>query len=581
MAQHIINLACIADTYVDRDNPSANYGSSTVLNVGAFVGYRMGPNERYFALAKFDFLSLPARKKIIAASLRLYSTKSVLYNSNSAIKLTELVSSFTEGTTTYNSLGIAYFQSYKAYYENQNIPGNVYMDLDFMSYISSNNVKNNGIAIAWEDRVETPPYLADYCQFSSRSGTNPPMIRITYEDIPPDKPVPKYPSGQYIDNTTIIPFTWDYVSSVGGEQKKFDFQYSTNGGASWTTVSQTTNNTYYNMPANILPSGSVMWKVQTYNEYDEASGYSDINTFYSVGAPMAPSIFNISWGTAKPIISWSATQQEVYQVQVLQDSNVVYDTGNQPYNAYSHKVPVFLSDGSYIAKVRVQNEYGLWSSWAESLFTVTTIKPTKPIAIFQTIRNGVEALVTNTVSAAYFLLLRNDTPVYKTTGNRLYDYSAEHGKEYQYKIREVSSTDTYTDSDIKLMQTTVLGNVFAPASDLSNILELRYNLNKKPDKSFRSGVIINSLLCAGRKYTILEKSEHSEYSVSFVFFTKNMSDIDKLNALVERNDVVLYRDNKGRKIFGNIASFDCVELKPGYQVSFTLSATDYEEGIYD
>ena len=554
MAQHIITLNPIDDCAFDYSYPN------WVKNIGNTIGY----DSTYM---KFD-LSALSGKTIESIKLKIFP----IYDTSQFEKYLRYkwqniasLSTITVGNFDMITEGL--------------LSGTPVMD----GITSATFTLNNGSILNSDNTLLCRFYLSNGNNtefYSTRTAAKPQLI-IVYSDTIPNSPKPLYPIGQYVDVSQDIPFSWQYSSPLGDSQSKFDLMYSTNNGVSWTTITQSTANNYYNLSANTLVSGNIKWKVQAYNSFNEASGYSDEVSFYAVGAPAAPNIISITTDTAKPSISWSALQQEVYQVQVLHDNNIVYDTGNQPYKIYAHKVPVFLEDGSYTVKARVQNEYGLWSSWAESLFTVSTVKPNKPVAIFQTIRNGVEALVTSTADVEYYLLLRNDIPVHRTTGSRLYDYTAEHGKEYQYMVRAVTNADTYADSDIRLMQTSVKGNVFAPASDLSNILELRYNLNKKPDKSFRCGVIINSMLCAGRKYAILDKSEHSEYSVSFVFFTKNISDIDKLNQLVEDNNTVLYRDNRGGKIFGSIVSFDSVELKNGWQVSFTLNASDYVEGVYD
>lgn len=414
--------------------------------------------------------------------------------------------------------------------------------------------------------------------FFSSETINKPQLIVTYNDTPVDAPRLKYPIGLYVNLSVDNTFSWDYLSQSGDVQGKFDLQYSVDG-LNWTTISQTTSNNYCIIPAGTLPGGNIKWRVQTYNSTGAASGYSEAAIFYSIGAPLTPSVYSITTNTAKPIISWRAGQQEVYRVQVLQGGNIIYDTGSQPYKNYSHKVAVFLADGDYTAKVRVQNGYEMWSQWSESLFTITTTKPAKPEVIFQTVKNGIEAVITNTVAAAYFLLLRNGTAVYKTASRNLYDYTAENGKEYQYKIRAVSEEDTYSDSSIKLMSTNVSGNIFAPVEDLGCILEFKINLNQQPEKSFKSSAVINTMYCAGRKYPIVDKSEHMEKSMSFVFYTEDYNKVENLNELVENYNTVLFRDSKGKKMYGSVVNLSSTEVKTGYQVSFALNATDYMEGM--
>ena len=75
MAQHTIDLPCIADTYIDSGNPNTNYGSATLLNAGGDGG--SSSLYRYRALFKFDWTSLPIRKKVVDVKVRLYSAKAM------------------------------------------------------------------------------------------------------------------------------------------------------------------------------------------------------------------------------------------------------------------------------------------------------------------------------------------------------------------------------------------------------------------------------------------------------------------------------------------------------------------------
>ncbi len=569
MAQHTIDLPCIADTWVDSMSPTVNHGIDTTLK----CGQQAFPTCQ--TLLKFNLSLLPVRKKITSAKIRVFNHIAKTYSPFARFMWNLIRNTWIEESATWNIVHeTQLFNSDTVY----SLPANQYVEAEVTDLIGITN-NENGVCFTWYNAASGSEDR--YIYFSSRETVNPPILRLVYEDVPPDKPIPKYPNGQYIDNKTIARFDWNYISSVGGDQKKFDLQYSTNNGSTWTTVSQVTPNTYYDMPASTLPSGTVMWRVQTYNEYDEASGYSDVYSFYSIGAPAEPAIISVANNTAKPTVSWTATQQEVYQLQVLQDDNIIYDTGNRPYTEYSFKLPVFLPDDTYAVKVRVQNEYGLWSSWAETLVQIATDKPHKPEALFQGVRNGIEVIVTNDVTAEYFLLLRNDIPVFKTTNKILYDYAAEHGKEYQYKIRAVSANDTYMDNDIRLLSTKVLSNVFAPVAELDNMLELRYNLNQRPDKNFISNTLINTMYVHGRKHSIIEKSEHIDKSISFLFVVKDYEHVQRISKFSEDVDILLYRDSRGKKLYGYVAGFGCKDVSKGYQVSFTLNAINYTEGLYD
>lgn len=574
MAQHTINLPCIADAWVDNLNYTTNYGMSTTLKFG---WYSMPSST---TVLKFDHSLIPSGKKLINATLKIYNLIARTPNAYCYIKYAVHAQAWVENVINWGNGNISStYPKSKTFYST--LAANQYISVDItdLNDIASLLSNINGIALDC-DRVSTVTN-DNYMLIASRETANPPILQITYEDVPPDKPIPKYPDSQYIDNTTIIRFDWDYISSVGGGQQKFDLQYSSTNGATWTTITQVTANTYYELPANTLPSGTIMWRVQTYNEYNEASDHSDIYTFYSIGSPAVPSIYDVTTDKAKPTISWTASQQEVYQIKVYQDNLLVYDTGLQPNKEYSHKVAVFLPDDEYTIKVRVQNEYGLWSAWAERLANISTTKPTMPNISILRVRNGIQAEITNTVEAAYFLLLRNDLPIYKATSTPLFDYAAEHDKEYQYTVRAVSSNDTYIDSDSVTMSTKVLFNVFAQVGSLDNMLELKYNIYQRPDKKMVLSTVINTMYVSGREYAIAEKSQNREKSYGFTMYVKNAgSELARLAELEAESETVLYRDNRGKKLFGYITGLETTELRNGNQISFAINAVDYMEGVY-
>ena len=571
MAQHTINLPCIADTWCELYT-NVNNGASTSLKFGT---YSMPSSV---ALLKFDHSLIPSGKRLVNATLKIYNLIARTPYSYGRIYYSAKVQDWQENVLTGATLGSTL---YGGTYSFTNLPANNYVNIDITDLNMTANLMGiiNGIHLdCYGVSTDT---ANNYISIASRETANPPILQITYEDVPPDKPILKYPDSQYIDSTTVIRFDWDYVSSAGDNQQKYDLQYKTIASETWTTVTQTTANTYYDMPGNVLPSGAIMWRVQTYNGYNEASGYSDSLNFYSIGAPPVPTINDVTEDTAKPTISWTATQQEVYQVQVLKDTLLLYDTGIKSIKEYTHKINMFLPDDSYTVRVRVQNEYSLWSTWAERLVNISTVKPTMPVITLQLVRNGVEADITNTVEVEYFLLMRNDVPVYKSIAAPLYDYAAENGKEYQYKVRAVSSNDTYIDSEAILSTTQVFGNVFASADSLQDMLEFEYNIKQQPDKNYKVSNVTNQIYVSGRKYAIVEVSGHMEKSMSFSFFTEEVNKVIELTSLIENGSIVIFRDDKGQKIFGKLTGFNSSEINSWYQVAFAINAVDYVEGIYD
>lgn len=569
MAQHTIDLPCIADTYIDSGNPNTNYGSATLLNAGGESG-SSGP-YRYYALFKFDWTSLPTRKKVINAKVRLYSAKAMPSVAGCWIGGGVSQRDFNESTVTYNNYGSTP-TSHHIYYSGASLAANTWYEFDFISDYSLQQGKliNYGVNFIWtKDHWSVNP---NFWQIQSREGANPPVLRVTYEDVPPDKPTLLEPIGVYRDSASVIRFEWQYNSSVGGEQKAFDLQWSTNQ-SNWTTISETTENTYYDMPAETLSTGNIYWRVQTYNEYGESSGYSDAAVFYSIGAPAAPIIQTVS-NECRPLIEWSAFDQQIYQLQILQGETVIYDTSDMPgIFTRQYRIPVFLDDGEYSARIRIKNEYDMWSEWGTTSFSISTTKPGKPVLSVQRSPHGLELTIGNVQGEAY--IYRDGVPIAKVTGQKCFDNTVVNGREYRYFVRALS-TNGFADSD------TVIG---IPAFRIGllnvgeEVIELKYNLNSVPDKDLSCVPVGAMNHYDGREFPIAEMSEFTDVTLSLTYFFRRFTKVEKILEAARRKKTVLYRDKKGLKLYGIISNVAIRDLINGYTVSFTLSATDHKEAV--
>jgi len=229
MAQHTIDLPCIADTYCSYENPSTNYGSINVLRAGGYIDYT---ELRYYALLKFNASIIPPRKKINYVGLRLYSVKSMPAAANAMIVFGMHDRSWDETTANYNNQGNAmtFVANYK--YVSSGISANSWIETDItissiLSAITSGDIATKGIYFYWRNVTPPDPPSENYWETHSRENTNAPVLRVIYEDVPPDKPTLISPIGEYKDSNSIIRFEWQYNSSVGGTQKAFELQWST------------------------------------------------------------------------------------------------------------------------------------------------------------------------------------------------------------------------------------------------------------------------------------------------------------------------------------------------------------------
>jgi|GEM_PF-3377452 len=430
-----------------------------------------------------------------------------------------------------------------------------------------------------------PRWSEDYRNYeyniNSTKSNNKPYVVITYEDIPPLQPTVFEPNSNYVNNVEEVTFKWKYKTLVPDAQAGFELQWKHELG-SWTTVSRTTTSEFYVMPANTLPSGRIEWKVRTKNQFNEWSPWSEVLTFRAIGLPVAP-VVSITQQGARPSVTWTANFQQVYQVQILDNNKIVYDSGSVPsISNRSHKVTTFLENGAYTARVRIKNEFDLFSNWGTKEFKVETNKPSPPNLNIYHINDGLMVRIDQDFSD-YLLIFRaeKDSEDYKciakTNEYEYRDYSVKGDTEYKYFIRVVLD-ETFVDSQKVMTKAYLKYSTLAPTSNLADYMQLKSNLNSRPEKNMNLSNLSTKQHYTGRQFPVTDYTTFKNNIYSFTFYLKE-NELYKFIEIYNRKETVLYRDKK-ISIFGNVdegLDIGVTDLD-GYSVKFTITETDYNEG---
>lgn len=572
MAQHELNITANRSVWLDANDDQSGRYDTDYLRVGDYIISGTDIFTKYAAVLGFDFDQIPQRKKIIDASVFLYPKTSA--SLSSPFRYWHKRNNWDEENATYtNFIYLTHPTTDRGPYQTQysgysagmahgfNVGASFITEL--RSFMLGNNRDYNTV-------------ICDFYSTRADSGVRP-YLKVTYEDVPPDKPTLLTPIGVYKDSASVVRFEWKYNSSVGGEQKKFDLQWSTNQ-LDWTTISETTENTFYDMPADTLPAGNVYWRVRCYNEYDENSGYSDIQSFYAIGAPAAPGLNDVPTDTARPVITWSAFSQQVYQLQVLSGGDIAYDSGIVPgINIRSHKITVWLTDGEYTVQMRIKNEYDMWSDWGAATVTISTVKPDKPTLTLQQSAHGVEISATGLVYRSEYD--KDNFICIGTATGAYHDNTVASGREYKYFVRAVSENDTFADSDVKFIQSKFNYALIAPISDLTNVFTFSHGLNGPPKRTCNRQSGGATVQYAGRKYPVWEPTEHISTGLSLQFYLETWDKVKAFTEIYDLNNTVLYRDAKGRKIYGTLSNLSVNDDILGYVISFVINQVDYDEEV--
>ena len=393
---------------------------------------------------------------------------------------------------------------------------------------------------------------------------------ITTTDVTPTaKPVS--PSGIVIDATIANRFSWQHIISTGTPQSKADLQWSADG-TTWNTLATVTGeNQYYDVPANTFTSGTKYWRVRTYNTDGTASAWSEKAEFIAINAPSAPSIVIQSTGP-RPRITWQTSEQEAYQLTLSNG----YATGTVYGTEKAWRSPVYLADGSYTVRVRVQNKYGMWSEWSAAALPISH---TEGEAITLSVTAGHEAALTWQTAGSYdfYLVERDGVAIARTVQKQYIDHTSIGS--VTYRVR-----GCYADSDNYGVSNSDTAEILPETNMICDLetgvwLEMRLSETQLRTNrtSFSAGV--STVHLAGLAYPIEERSEQRDraMSVACAWPHAQRAAALALEALVGR--LVCLKDRYENMVIGSLPSLEsnCDEFMRRY--SFTISHTNREEAI--
>jgi hypothetical protein len=233
----------------------------------------------------------------------------------------------------------------------------------------------------------------------------------------------------------------------------------------------------------------------------------------------------------------------------------------------------WLADGAYTIKLRIKNEYDMWSEWGTTSFTISTTKPDKPILAVQRSPYGLELTIGNVQGEAY--IYRDGVPIAKVTGQKYFDHTVANGKEYRYFVRALSE-DGFADSDIEIGVPSFRYGLLNTGDE---VIELKHNINTVPGKNLNNTQSGTLNMYDGRKYPVPEMSSNVEQTLVLGYFFKTYPEVEKIIEIADRKEIVLYRDKRGRKMYGKITGLAVQDIFHGHDVSITISATDYNEAV--
>ena len=380
---------------------------------------------------------------------------------------------------------------------------------------------------------------------------------------------PLSPVDTVIDGSKDVLFQWQHSISTGTAQSKADLQKSTDG-STWTTLATVTGAArQWTCPAGTLTSSIKYWRVRTYNADGVAGEWSDAAQIVVIAAPTAPSIQIKSTGP-RPSISWQTSEQEAYQVEL--DGKL---SGGTHYGTdKTWTSPAYLADGSHTVRVRVQNQYGMWSDWGAAALPVTN---TPGASISLTVQASSVADLSWQTSGSYdfYLVYRNEKPIAKLTQTQYTDELSSGSVTYQVR-------GCYADSGNYGISQAVTVDVRAGVHQVSDLetgltLRLPYSDSQHRQTTRTLSRQIELLQLSGAYYPVAVEVDSGTDALSITAALTDETQVRQLMNLVGK--LVCAKTPQGDMVIGYITSLP--KQHDGFLnvFNFTVEQIDYDDEV--
>ena len=205
-----------------------------------------------------------------------------------------------------------------------------------------------------------------YAEATDNTGNTTLTDNYTLSTLTADvQAVPLAPVDTVESGNGAIEFRWFYGSIDNSPQGAAEIQTGDDG-ETWESLATVTSSSArsYTAAAGTFEAGVVYWRIRAKTSGGSYGPWSDAVSFVCYAAPVIQGV--MADGAPWTTITWQTSGQLAYEIEV---------DGRQygPFfgaDARSYTLPEPLSDGTHDARVRAQNKYGLWSEWAETVFSV-------------------------------------------------------------------------------------------------------------------------------------------------------------------------------------------------------------------
>jgi hypothetical protein len=568
VSQVTIYQSATSDNATVNGTPSGATGvtSATTLDIYSASIFATTPQDDR-ALVRW-FVDIPADATIASVS--------AIYRVNSKITGVGTISLTGEWYTHDGSIDISDWDATAAGSAFSALVTSLTTSADNTFVLSNiSNVPRNGF-IGQRLRMNTQGGLKTGCtiQAGTSSTSTSPRLVITYHRI--SAPTNLSPTTPF-DRTAIKRFSWTHNDAGAKSQGAFTLQHRAVGAGSWTVVTQTTSNQFYDLPANTYASAQdIEWQVKAASS-DDTSTFGPFCSQVTVRAGNAAATPTITAPTgtittAQPLVTWTSSGQQKYRVRIVKsDGSTTYDSGVVTSTLTSVLPSVMLADDtSYTYYLSIVNSDGVTSAEASSIVTTNLTNPMTPVIAVTPVASGgyMSIAITNPTPSGGAPNLKENQLYRKVAGETKYtriakavasgatvrDYTASADRNISYFVRAVGDNGAVQDSAVSSGNNYQLSGIWL--HDVRNATATILNLagyDARVDDNWEPEVVLKRYL--GREGDVAEWGRHKKRSIKVTLeIPTTEAKWDAYAALVERRATLCVCTPRGDVYFGIISA---------------------------
>lgn len=437
---------------------------------------------------------------------------------------------------------------------------------------TSDTIKSISVGSAQQYTMPAGTFAGDSIQWrvtvvaAGQTKTSPWYTLSTVEPLSAAEAIS--PIGGIIDSTRDTVFAWRHVIETGTPQTGYDLLVSADGTVFETIQSEQTENQYAIVPANTLDAGQLFWRVATYNT-DGKVGSASATVQTTVVGASEPPVVVLTDSSPRPAIRWQSTGQQGYEIQI--DGETVVNTYG---TSKDYRAETYLADGQHTIRVRVQNQYSLWSDWGSVSVLVSNVAGS---AIVLTAYDGEIAQLSWITSGAYdkYYVYRDGELLAKVT-EKQYDDALTSGR-HRYQVRGAydGSGDYGLSNEVSVMvlpETTIIATVDGAAS-----VRLPYSETNKRGTSVNTQRKMAMMYFSGSALPSVELAEWTDRSMTITAALKPGESKAQLMALV--GQIVCARDQYGNCAIGVLPGWTVRDFEMYSTVQTTIQDVNWREAV--